>query len=126
MFNRMKITRADGTGKMPWSPTVANIYRQRSRRRKHWLIIGAIVMLVVCVICGVSVKLYKPKSARATPMPVIKLSATPAAAAPAVAPTSAPTPAAKWTPVGDNPLIGFRVEPYSNARMQLTPTRVAP
>jgi hypothetical protein len=123
MFNRMKITRADGTGKMPWSPTVANIYRQRSRRRKHWLLIGAIVMLVVCVICGVSVKLYKPKSARATPTPVIKSTMPPPAAA---IPTPPPTSAPKWTPVGDNPLIGFRVEPYSNARMQLTPTRVAP
>lgn len=105
MFNGMRITRANGDGRMPWSPTVVNIQRMKTRRRKRtYIIMALVVMLLLCGICGCSFKtFYKPKAVQAqNPTPV------PATVAP-IPTRIVPTPLC--TPLPGNPLVCIRVEP---------------
>lgn len=105
IFGGMRITRANGDGRMPWSPTVVNIERMKTRRRKRtYIIVALIVMLMLCGICGCSFKtFYKPKAVQAQPQAPIP---------PTVAPQPATAvPAIVCTPLPGNPLVCIRVEP---------------
>lgn len=107
----MKITRADGTGRMPWSPTVVNIHRQKARRGKRALIIFIVVALVACFICSTVwtvTQIGKPK-----PKPQ---AVAPTVAAPTFTPVATrivlPSPTPRWTPMpGYGDWIKFRMEP---------------
>lgn len=103
----MRITRADGTGKMPWSPTVVNIQRQKARRGKRALIISVVLALVVCFGCSVVWMVMQPGKAKPQPSvapTTIQLTSTPVA--------TRITPSVKWTPMpGYSGMVQFRVEP---------------
>jgi hypothetical protein len=100
----MRITRASGDGRMPWSPTVVNIQRMKTRRRKRtYIIFALVIMLLLCGVCGCAVKFYKPKAAQAQNPPPIPPTAAPIPA------TAVPAPVC--TPLPGNPLVCIRVEP---------------
>lgn len=115
----MRITRADGTGKMPWSPTVVNIQRQKARRGKRALTIMIILALVACFACSgywavMQMGKKKPPAASIpTPVPTqITVKNTPVPM-----PTIHATPTARWTPMpGYGDWIKFRVEPIGGAK----------
>jgi hypothetical protein len=105
IFNGMRITRASGDGRMPWSPTVVNIQRMKTRRRKRtYIIIALVTMLLLCGICGCSFKaFYKPKAAQVQSPPPVAATVAP------VQTRIVPAPAC--TPLPGNPLVCIRVEP---------------
>jgi len=101
----MDIIRPDQDGKMPWSPTVVNVMRQRRKKRKRALVVCTIVLLAIsfsCIIVGW--KINKPK-AKAVAIPTPITTSTVRAMA-----TIVVTPRAGWTPLPGNPLIGYRIE----------------
>jgi hypothetical protein len=102
----MDIIRPDPDGKPPWSPTVVNIMRARAKKRKRaqaLLVVGALaVCMFVCVITGAQINKPKAKAA-SIPTPI-------ATAAVGATTTIVVTPRAGWTPMPDNPLIGYRIE----------------
>lgn len=105
IFGGMRITRASGDGRMPWSPTVVNIQRMKTRRRKRtYIIIALVAMLLLCGICGCSFKaFYNPKAAQAKNQTPVTVTTTP------VPTRIVPTPIC--TPLPGNPLVCIRMEP---------------
>jgi hypothetical protein len=98
MFRKMRITRADGTGAMPWSPTVKGVLKRRNVRNKRTIITICIVVLIVMFVCSSCWVLSRGGAAK-------KVSAT------AVQTSNIlPTPAPGWTPVPGNPFVSFKFE----------------
>ena len=111
--NRMHVTRASGDGRN-WSPTVVNIERMKGRRRRKAIVIGIVILLVLCFICSAGWTLTQGK---VTTKPTITPTAPPAAkiAAPtapaAIQPTPTPILARGMTPIQDNPMVLYRLDP---------------
>ena len=103
----MDIIRPDPDGQPPWSPTVVNIMRARSKKRKRAQALLIVAMLAVgtfgCIIAGAQIN--KPKAKVASiPTPIATATVR------ATTTTIVITPRAGWTPMPGNPLIGYRIE----------------
>jgi hypothetical protein len=107
----MKITKANEDGKMPWSTTVVNVERRKTKKRRLGMAFGILVAVFVlcgsCLACG-ALGLIKPAPARAattiqTPAPTPTL---------VVGTVLTPVPTARpgWTQQG---LVQYKVVPLT-------------
>jgi hypothetical protein len=107
----MKITKANEDGKMPWSTTVVNVERRKTKKRRMGLTIGVLAAVFIvsgsCLACG-ALGLIKPAPARAAT--TIQTPAPTATRGVGVLLTPVPTARPGWTQQG---LVQYKVVPLT-------------